>query len=430
MFRHLALFASLAALVVPRASLADHDDEDEYQGYDSPPGYQQGDQGYEYQPPAPPTDPQVDVHVDMATPGASVSFDTFHDGLSPYGEWVSVGSYGRAWRPLRVGAGWRPYYYGRWEWTDEGWFWQSEEPWGWAAYHYGRWAYDGYYGWVWVPGYQWAPAWVTWRFGTDAIGWAPLSPGFSVYVTNYPAYYSYWTFVPCGRFSGYPVYSSAYAPSYVPRWFHATRPAPPRSTQFGAPAPAWGGPAHRFVEQRVGHSIAPARIVGVSSPGGVAAAARPGVVPVYRPEARPAPSRAGGPGSAFSPARPGGPGSFSPQRPGAAAPVPAPGRPAPGQPWNGRPAQPPPSSRPDYAAPRPSRPAPQQPAAPQGMNQPRSQGGGRPQGFGPPRAAPTPQGGGYSAPRGQGGGAPRASGGSAPRSDGGGGHAAPPRGRD
>ena len=57
-------------------------------------------------------------------------------------------------------AGWRPYYYGRWEWTTEGWLWVSDEPFGWATYHYGRWSFDGGLGWFWVPGYQWAPAWV------------------------------------------------------------------------------------------------------------------------------------------------------------------------------------------------------------------------------------------------------------------------------
>jgi hypothetical protein len=79
------------------------------------------------------------VSVDMGVSGG-VTFDTFYDPLSTYGEWVTVGSYGRAWRP-RVAVGWRPYYYGRWEWTNEGWLWVSDEPWGWAAYHYGRWAF-------------------------------------------------------------------------------------------------------------------------------------------------------------------------------------------------------------------------------------------------------------------------------------------------
>ncbi|HEX4138962.1 MAG TPA: DUF6600 domain-containing protein, partial [Candidatus Methylacidiphilales bacterium] len=29
---------------------------------------------------------------------------------------------------------------------------------------------------VWVPGYTWAPAWVSWRYGDGYVGWAPLPP--------------------------------------------------------------------------------------------------------------------------------------------------------------------------------------------------------------------------------------------------------------
>jgi hypothetical protein len=57
-----------------------------------------------------------------------------------------------------------------------GWYWVSEEPWAWACYHYGSWQFDPYYGWVWIPGTEWAPAWVTWRESNDYIGWAPCGP--------------------------------------------------------------------------------------------------------------------------------------------------------------------------------------------------------------------------------------------------------------
>ncbi len=248
-----------------------------------------------------------DVSVDLNVQGA-VTFDTFQGPLQPYGDWVVVGSYGRVWRP-HVAAGWRPYYYGRWEWTNEGWFWVSDEPWGWAAYHYGRWAYDPYYGWIWVPGYEWAPAWVSWRASGDVIGWAPLAPGYSVYVSAYPFIDFWWTFVPCARFVSVPVYTVAYAPTYARRWFDATAPAPARPPRAGiarTPAPAWGGPAPRLIEQRMGRPVTPARIVRAPAPG---ARGRPGEIPVYRPE-RPArddrgpPSAAGngrGPGAAPAP---------------------------------------------------------------------------------------------------------------------------------
>ena len=71
---------------------------------------------------------------------------------------------------------WRPYSDGYWAYTDLGWTWVSYEDFGWATYHYGRWANLDSYGWVWVPGYEWGPAWVSWRTGGDYVGWAPLPP--------------------------------------------------------------------------------------------------------------------------------------------------------------------------------------------------------------------------------------------------------------
>jgi hypothetical protein len=54
--------------------------------------------------------------------------------------------------------------------------WDSLEPWGDIPYHYGRWVELDSPGWCWVPGYDWAPAWVSWRCNDDYIGWAPLPP--------------------------------------------------------------------------------------------------------------------------------------------------------------------------------------------------------------------------------------------------------------
>ncbi len=79
-------------------------------------------------------------------------------------------------------VGWRPYTTGRWAYTDQGWAWVADEQWGWAPFHYGRWYYDQEIGWGWVPGYTWAPSWVSWRHGGGYLGWAPLPPtvGFTV----------------------------------------------------------------------------------------------------------------------------------------------------------------------------------------------------------------------------------------------------------
>jgi uncharacterized protein DUF6600 len=100
----------------------------------------------------------------------------FHAPLAGHGTWVEVSSHGQCWRPANVAVSWRPYSFGHWVWTDFGWYWISDEPWAWACYHYGWWVYDPVYGWVWVPGIEWAPAWVSWRVGGGYIGWAPLPP--------------------------------------------------------------------------------------------------------------------------------------------------------------------------------------------------------------------------------------------------------------
>jgi hypothetical protein len=105
----------------------------------------------------------------------SIGFNTFYTTLSPYGEWLES-DFGYAWRPMHVMNGWRPYQHGRWAWTHYGWYWVSSEPFGWATFHYGRWFYDDYYGWIWIPDYDWGPSWVEWCYNDSYIGWAPLSP--------------------------------------------------------------------------------------------------------------------------------------------------------------------------------------------------------------------------------------------------------------
>jgi hypothetical protein len=118
--------------------------------------------------------------------GLSIHATTeFYEPLTPSGTWVVVGSYGRCWHPAGVALGWRPYCNGNWEWTDSGWYWVSDEPWAWACYHYGAWACDSREGWVWVPGLEWAPAWVNWRMGGDYVGWVPCSPRGFVVVPSY-----------------------------------------------------------------------------------------------------------------------------------------------------------------------------------------------------------------------------------------------------
>lgn len=104
-----------------------------------------------------------------------ISYQDFYDALTPYGDWVFVEDYDYCWQP-RVDPDWRPYTNGSWVYTDAGWTWSSDEEWGWATDHYGRWMLAKDYGWLWVPGFEWAPAWVSWRKGNDYVGWAPLPP--------------------------------------------------------------------------------------------------------------------------------------------------------------------------------------------------------------------------------------------------------------
>ncbi|WP_295124008.1 DUF6600 domain-containing protein [uncultured Chitinophaga sp.] len=109
-----------------------------------------------------------------------VSYQTFYDELSPYGQWIDDPEYGYVWQP-NAGADFRPYYTnGNWAYTTYGWTWVSSYNWGWAPFHYGRWRMDPFYGWVWIPGYEWGPAWVSWRNNAATCGWAPLGPGISI----------------------------------------------------------------------------------------------------------------------------------------------------------------------------------------------------------------------------------------------------------
>src|SRR4051812_17819646 len=109
---------------------------------------------------------------------ADVSIDFFYNNLGGNGSWIEVGDYGYCWQPgvAVSNPDWRPYSDGYWAYTDVGWTWVSYEDFGWATYHYGRWARLQDRGWVWVPGREWGPAWVSWRTGGNYVGWAPLPP--------------------------------------------------------------------------------------------------------------------------------------------------------------------------------------------------------------------------------------------------------------
>jgi len=167
-----------------------------------------------------------------ATAGFSVTFGAFYSSLAPHGEWIPVDGGVFAWRPVNVDGAWRPYGNGQWVWTDDGWYWDSDEPWAWATYHYGRWYYDDYYGWLWLPGYDWSPAWVEWRYGGDHVGWAPLGP-YAVFDMHFGVYYRrhwstpyhYWSFVDCAYMASPGIHRYVYRSENNTRFIGRTRTA-------------------------------------------------------------------------------------------------------------------------------------------------------------------------------------------------------------
>lgn len=151
----------------------------------------------------------------------------FYSNLTPYGTWISLDFGVYAWRPTIITRTWSPYSMGRWIWTDYGWYWDSYEPFGFIVYHYGRWHYDDYYGWIWIPDYEWAPAWVEWRYDDYYIGWAPLPPyaifrisvGI-VYTHSYVIPVAHWNFVRFRYFGNAYVYNY-YVPERIKYRIHS-----------------------------------------------------------------------------------------------------------------------------------------------------------------------------------------------------------------
>lgn len=219
----------------------------------------------------------------------AVTFDDFYAGLADYGTWVETPEYGYVFIPHRQAEvrDWRPYLYGRWIWTAYGWTWVSEEPFGWATYHYGRWTWLPGFGWAWVPGYTWGPAWVVWRYGTDAIGWAPLYPGYVAWTTSYPIFISHWIFIGPRYFYAYPVHHHHHHWHHAEHHFHHSHWAR-HWRHGGSRGYVYSGPPRSYVERRAGVPIRTTRLAAAERPSGRPAEMAPGRAPdeirVYRPE--------------------------------------------------------------------------------------------------------------------------------------------------
>jgi len=154
----------------------------------------------------------------------------FYTELSPYGTWIEIDNGIVVWRPTIMHTSWSPYRVGRWVWTLDGWYWDSYEEFGYITYHYGRWFYDDYYGWLWYPDYEWAPAWVEWRYDNDYIGWAPLHPyavfsiSIGIHFSNvYYTPYNHWHFVTFKHFCDPYVYNYYVGPEYRYRIYNKTK---------------------------------------------------------------------------------------------------------------------------------------------------------------------------------------------------------------
>jgi hypothetical protein len=205
------------------------------------------------------------VTVSFAAPqrradaSGTVSISFFFDELSPHGDWVTVGNYGHCWRPRGIDRDWQPYLNGEWLYTEDGWTWVSYDPWGGDPYHYGTWSRSDAYGWVWIPGTVWAPAWVTWYVGDNDIGWAPVPPSFSVGFSGYrgppvTVSRSSYVFVPATRFVGVNVGTVRMPLTQNARLLARTRPV----TRFAASGGVLtsGGPTVEQVERATQRKVA------------------------------------------------------------------------------------------------------------------------------------------------------------------------------
>lgn len=117
-----------------------------------------------------------------------------------YGEWLWDRFLGYVWRPFLDNRSypdgdWMPYYQGRWTSVQGQLFWVPSEPWGWIPYHLGIWMWNKKWGWVWIPGSVFSPAWVDWSFQQGYFCWRPWSVTdwycYAVYRDGYFPYFAH-----------------------------------------------------------------------------------------------------------------------------------------------------------------------------------------------------------------------------------------------
>ncbi len=221
-----------------------------------------------------------------AQPGVFVSHETFYHELRPYGHWIQDPEFGRVWLP-DVGRNFHPYVTnGHWVMTEYGNTWVSDYAWGWGPFHYGRWHHDNYYGWMWVPGNEWGPAWVAWRNGGGYYGWAPLGPRLNINISvniggRIP--HSYWSFVRYGHFMRHNLYRYCAPRRHVTRIINRTT-VINNTYVYNDRHVYYTGPQARHIERATRQRVQVHRVNHVERRG--TSVAHNGEVSLYRPTTR------------------------------------------------------------------------------------------------------------------------------------------------
>ncbi len=275
--------------------------------------------------------PGIDPNQADDTDPAAV--ETFRPVLAPYGQWVEEPTYGTVWVPnqAEVGVNFSPYLTGgHWNNTSEGYYWASDYNWGWAPFHYGRWLWSDGYGWVWIAGASYSPAWVDWRYGGGYIGWGPMYPhyywhsGVAVWMNVGPTPY---VFCPGNAFfSPYPhtvVVGAGAAPGLVAGTSSYTPPARPLTgaRPFVGPDPKVAGIPQSAVQKatfEAPSSAKPSAVAWKPAPGSKVAPVSTAGVAAYGPKGGVAPAGgyAAGPKGGYAAAAPKGGAYASPPPPG------------------------------------------------------------------------------------------------------------------
>jgi hypothetical protein len=305
------------------------------------------------------------VQPQQAVPAQSGP-QTYFSDLGAYGSWINTPEYGQVWVPYaNRTAGWRPYFYGSWVYTNWGWTWMSDEPWGAGPYHYGRWVWVNSQQWAWVPGYTWGPAWVVWGTSGSYVGWAPMGPDWQWgHHDHTHIHHSYWVYVSQNQMEGNKVQHVVIHSSDVPKVYNQTVVIQSQTqirSHDGQTVVYSPGPSQEQARQwSGGRPVQPRSIDTVPN-------AQPRQIPAearepYQPPRQPATpgTRIPDGGVMTEPPQPARPGVEQPARPGVEQPA-RPGVEQPARPGVEQPARP--------SVEQPARPGVEQPARP-GVEQP------------------------------------------------------------